>query len=771
LLPFPIQAQLVWGTNGSGGSGTWDSTTADWYNGTSSVSWSSGDSATFSGTGGTVTVSGSQTASQLTFNAAGYSLTGGFINGTSSGLTVQANSDALISGPVFGGSPYTGTFTKSGFGTLTLDNSFAFFGQADITQGTLNAGSFASTSSTTVYDLSNATGVDLTFSAGTNVTYFLGGLAGGGASGGNVTASSSDGTTTLLLFNSGSSSFAGALQDSGTGTLALTMSGSGTQTLDSAENYRGATTVSAGTLILSGSGSLSNSAVTVAGGTLELDDTGTMPGNRISSTAPFTMSGGTLLYQGNTSAPSAETLQILSLTGGASTVTVNAGLGQTANLTFQGLSRSTGGGTINFGGTGTTQITGAANLNGILGGYATYGGTEWAAVNGSSQIAAYSGYVTNINTAFFNQNVKLSGSGTTTLSAAGAINSLNLQNSSGSAEILDLGGNSLNLTSGGILSSGSNSTTIQDGFLTSSGHEIIVTDAGTQTISANLVDSSGSTALTKSGAGILNLGGNNTYSGATSIDQGTLEVQSTTGLSASSPLNIGTGTLNLNNFNSTVGGLSGGGTVTLGSGTLTINGAGTSSYYGAIGGTGGLVKTGTGSLTLVGQNSYTGPTQVTGGTLTLQEGTQGPDPTLASSSNITLGNATLAISTFGGVSAQSLGTLNLQGNAVLNLNNPFNFTLSFANSSTQNWGTNRLTIENFNPTLDTLQFGSTSGGLTNAQLSDITFQGAPGDIAELTSNGDIVMMAAPEPSSVTLLLVALAAMALALPFRARTRRT
>ena len=78
------------------------------------------------------------------------------------------------------------------------------------------------------------------------------------------------------------------------------------------------------------------------------------------------------------------------------------------------------------------------------------------------------------------------------------------------------------------------------------------------------------------------------------------------------------GTFNLGGFTTSFGSLAGSGTVNLGAGTLTVGGNGTStSFDGAINGTGGLVKTGAGTFTLAGTNGYTGQTRIDEGTLAL----------------------------------------------------------------------------------------------------------------------------------------------------------
>src|SRR5690606_9805536 len=94
--------------------------------------------------------------------------------------------------------------------------------------------------------------------------------------------------------------------------------------------------------------------------------------------------------------------------------------------------------------------------------------------------------------------------------------------------------------------------------------------------------------------------------------------------------------LNLNNQNETIGALaaaSAAANVQLGSGTLTTGANNTSTTFaGAIAGSGGLTKAGTGTFTLAGANTYTGTTTVNAGTLAL-----GASDVIASSSNLNLG--------------------------------------------------------------------------------------------------------------------------------------
>jgi len=76
--------------------------------------------------------------------------------------------------------------------------------------------------------------------------------------------------------------------------------------------------------------------------------------------------------------------------------------------------------------------------------------------------------------------------------------------------------------------------------------------------------------------------------------------------------------LNLNGFDTSLGGLTGTGSVSLGGNTLTVGGLDLdTSFGGVIAGTGGLVKVGSGGLTLTEDNIFTGLTEVVDGMLTI----------------------------------------------------------------------------------------------------------------------------------------------------------
>ncbi len=130
---------------------------------------------------------------------------------------------------------------------------------------------------------------------------------------------------------------------------------------------------------------------------------------------------------------------------------------------------------------------------------------------------------------------------------------------------------------------------------------------------------SGTGSLTQAGTGTTILTGANTYTGATNVNSGTLQAGATNVFAQNSAFVIASAaTLDLNNFNQTIGSLAGSGNVTLGTATLTTGTDNSSTIFsGAISSSGGLAKIGAGTLTLTGANTYTGGTTISAGTLQL----------------------------------------------------------------------------------------------------------------------------------------------------------
>ncbi|MBT2766685.1 autotransporter domain-containing protein [Stenotrophomonas sp. ISL-67] len=136
----------------------------------------------------------------------------------------------------------------------------------------------------------------------------------------------------------------------------------------------------------------------------------------------------------------------------------------------------------------------------------------------------------------------------------------------------------------------------------------------------------GAGGIEKRHSGTLTLGGVNTYSGDTTISDGTLALGAGGSLAATSAVNLSGADAGFDisaaTADLTIGSLAGvaGSTVTLGARSLSTGGDNRSTQYtGAMTGTGSLTKTGSGTLTLTGSNDY-GKANVSGGTLAIQSG-------------------------------------------------------------------------------------------------------------------------------------------------------
>jgi fibronectin-binding autotransporter adhesin len=131
-------------------------------------------------------------------------------------------------------------------------------------------------------------------------------------------------------------------------------------------------------------------------------------------------------------------------------------------------------------------------------------------------------------------------------------------------------------------------------------------------------------------------------------------------------------TLDLNGNDQVIGSLSGvaGSSVALGSGSLTTGGDNTSTTFaGAINGTGGLTKTDAGTMTLTGANTYTGATTATGGKIVLGASLTTSSSLSANGGNIEVaagpGTAGDKIVKTGAISASGGNTVDLKNNKLI----------------------------------------------------------------------------------------------------------
>ncbi|CAE6724763.1 autotransporter domain-containing protein [Paraburkholderia haematera] len=190
---------------------------------------------------------------------------------------------------------------------------------------------------------------------------------------------------------------------------------------------------------------------------------------------------------------------------------------------------------------------------------------------------------------------------------------------------------------------------------------------------------SGTGAVDKTGAGVLTLAPaaatGNTYSGGTTIDQGTIAAGADNALGANTGgLTFNGGTLQL----TTSFDLAGTRAITLAAGGGTIDTqAFNTTLTQAVGGTGALTKAGSGSLLMTGVSTYSGPTTVAAGTLAIGDAAHanaalsgGGATTVAAGATLGgYGSVTGAVTNNGTLAvANALPSLASQGNGAFSIN-------------------------------------------------------------------------------------------------------
>lgn len=181
--------------------------------------------------------------------------------------------------------------------------------------------------------------------------------------------------------------------------------------------------------------------------------------------------------------------------------------------------------------------------------------------------------------------------------------------------------------------------TFQLGGLGGTRHDIDVAAATTTlNINANITELNAGVGFRKTGAGVLSLGGNNTFTGGVTIDGGLVRLANAGALNSTTPNAVtlnNNGVLQLNGFNTTVADLVSASTTTIiengaaSTAVLTVNkAAGTSTFAGILrdgtgGGLLGFTKTGAGTVVLSNANSHSGVTTILDGVLRIDGATAG----------------------------------------------------------------------------------------------------------------------------------------------------
>jgi autotransporter-associated beta strand protein len=442
---------------------------------------------------------------------------------SSAGPVIQVVNPTATITALLGG---TQGFTKNGAGALTLNNaSNTLSGGISLAAGTLN---FTSGS------------------LGTNLVTFTANATLGWSAGNTQDVSAQvkveDGVTAVLATGVNSVIFGSAIQTGTTGNASITKTGAGTLTFTAVQSYTGTTRINGGRIVLSGNDRLAATSSLILG----------------------QAAGSGVLQLGDASAASVQTLDSIAIAGSG---TANAIVGGNAANSALAINNSAA---VVFAG----QLGGAAaNENNL-----TLTKSGGAALTLSSAANSFTGDVSITGGALIITRSTALGTGPKTITVSGTVNAptLRLDGNSGDLSLaadhslvtsndnvnnpalLNVAGNnsiagSISLTTGGF-GGGNTRIKVNAGTLSlsgaispsasASGPVTVIFDAasGTSGSSTGLLSDNGSLVLsvTKASAGIWSLSGTNSYTGATTINAGTLRIDSPSALgSATSAILIG----------------------------------------------------------------------------------------------------------------------------------------------------------------------------------------------------------------------------------------
>lgn len=606
---------------------------------TSAVNVANG--ATITGTGSTtglLTMSGGSTFAASTSGV-------GF---TASGVAFTGATNLIFDGATTNGSTYDlfnyGAGGVSGLSNLTSSFRTTFTDTGSKITGTVSTGTRTWNTTSGVWESGGATTNwlegDQKYFNGDTVTF------GNPASGSIVTLNGS-----LLPGGAVSVNNANAYTFSGGGSIGgssgLTKDGEGILNIATANTYSGGTNINAGTVSLSGSGTLgaSTGAVVLSGGALDLGSTGQTVG-AVSITAAAatgdTIKNGTLTSATFTASNTGGNAIVSGIIAGSSSVTMSG----SGTLTLAGANSYTGAtsvknGTLTLSATGSVANSASLTL-----------GDGTTNTSGVLQLGDASGAGT---ASFGSLAVAGSGLGNAVVGGGASVSTLTINTASTSTFSGVLGGAGTNQNNLGLTKSGAGN--------------LILSNTSNSYSGQTIINGTGS-------AGILQIGANEVIPNASEVV-----------ISNGGKFVVGVGTATPGSYTETIRGLSGpasasslveafdagtGGTGYIGN--LIIDTAGGSFDFGGFvrdrgGSVMTITKNGAGTQILSGANSYSGATTINGGTLQIGNGgTTGSLTTTAivnnstlafnRSNGLTLGNV---ISGTGGITQAGAGTTTLSG--------------------------------------------------------------------------------------------------------------
>ena len=592
----------------------------------------------------------------------------------SGNLNIAGTSNLGLTGAIGG----AGGLTKSGAASLILSGANSFIAGTTLNGGTLNVGNdlalgTGALSVTGASTLDNSAGINLAnaVNLGANLTLAgtnplsLNGVIDGAA------ALIKNGTSSVVLsgantFQGGTTLNAGTLtvgNAAALGTGALTVGGVATLNSNAALAVNNAITLNAnltagGANALTFGGLISGASGLIKTGasSLTLSGANTYSGATALNTGTLIVGSNTALGTGVLNASAGTTLDAST----AASLSNNINLG--GNLTIAGTNALTLGGAI--AGIGGLVKNGAADLvlnhaNSYLGNTALNAGklvVGAAGALGNGALNAAAGTTLDANAAVSLANaVNLAGNlnigGSADLTLAGGVNGAGGLSKNGAANLILNGNNGFlgdTTFNAGTLTVGSN-TALGLGNLIVAGAATLDSNAPV-TLGNNLALNaglnvggsngltlggliSGASTLTKNGAANLTLNGNNTFSGGTTLNAGTLTLGNANGLGSGALTVGGAATLD----NSASFGI--GNAIALNA-DLSIAGNNDLSLNGLISGAGNLIKNGLADLSLAGNNTFTGSVDVLSGSLTLLNANalgNGPGANISAGASLQLG--------------------------------------------------------------------------------------------------------------------------------------